>query len=336
MVEQLFYTEKVTGSSPVSPTMKTILWLPATIALIVVLLFSFSSAREIIVDTSASVIASKPVTILAFGDMMLDRAVREKIDEKGVEYLFEHIKHLIAGHDIVVANAEGVFSHNESISVRDHSQLVFTFDPSSLPTLKALGFTLLSQANNHALNFGWSSLRESQAAIQAAGIDTFGDPENVSPGPVYVDVRGEKVAFVGYNQFSSDAGFSSSTLAAIREAKKNEAFVVVYPHWGDEYNLGTTSLQTVLAHKFIDAGADVIIGSHPHVVEPLEKYKGRAIFYSLGNFIFDQRWNSDVSHGLAVEISLTKKEIRYKLIPYVIENLQPRETGEVQSFVLKR
>jgi len=319
--------------------MKKNLWLPGAVAIALSALLFFLlalSEKEIIVQNNIPVVVSKPVTILAFGDMMLDRAVRQKIDQYGAGYPFEKIKTLFPGHDIIVANAEGVFSHNESISVRDHEQLIFTFATTSLPTLKALGFTIFSQANNHALNFGWSGLRESQGLIRAAGIDAFGDPDNVAPGPVYENIRGELIAFVGYSQFAIDGGSSSTTVAAIKQAKLNNAFVIVYPHWGDEYNLGTTSLQVVLGHKFVDAGADVVLGGHPHVVEPMEIYKGKAIFYSMGNFIFDQHWNEDVKHGLAVEITLAEDKVSYRTIPYVINNAQPEQTGEIKSFVLNR
>ncbi len=142
--------------------------------------------------------------------------------------------------------------------------------------------------------------------------------------------------FIGYNQFAVDGGSSSTTIAAIREARLQNAFVIVYPHWGDEYNLGATQLQVALGHKFIDAGADAVLGAHPHVVEPMEIYKGKAIFYSMGNFIFDQHWDENVTHGLAVEITLAKNEVSYRTIPYVIHNSQPEQTGEIKSFVLQR
>lgn len=308
-------------------------WLPA-VALVASFAFFVSPVGEIVVEKSAEILAQRPVTILAFGDMMLDRAVSESIDVYGPQYPFANIAPLLTGHDIAVANAEGVFTDNYSISVRDHSVLRFTFATGILPVLRALGFTALSQANNHALDFGQAGLQFSKNAMEHNNISPFGDPLNKDPGPLYIGVRNETVAFVGYHQlFASDA---SSTLAAIAQAHEHGTFIIVYPHWGVEYNLGTTSAQTRLAHEFIDAGADVVLGSHPHVVEPVEIYKEKAIFYSLGNFVFDQRWNDAVSQGLAVEISLTKNQVSYKLIPFAIQNLQPTPTGEESSFVLKR
>jgi poly-gamma-glutamate synthesis protein (capsule biosynthesis protein) len=316
--------------------MKFVLFVSGMSALLVAS-FAYALVRETgEVAVIESVAQQRPVTILAFGDMMLDRTVRDAITAHGAYYPFERIAPLLLGHDIVVANAEGPFTNHKSISAVDHSQLVFTFDPSSLPMLKSLGFTMFSQANNHALNFGWDGLHESQAAITNAGIGVFGDPENADPGPVYQTVRGETVAFVGYDQFSSSGGSASSTLAAIRIAKQNSTFVIVYAHWGEEYNLGTTQLQANLAHAFIDAGADAVLGSHPHVVEPIELYAGKFILYSMGNFVFDQDWDDNVSHGLAVDISLTDTQASYRLVPYAIGDMQPYLEGTTTSFVLAR
>ncbi|MDE1925022.1 MAG: CapA family protein [Patescibacteria group bacterium] len=311
-------------------------WVLASLAacICIAAVFAFPAlVREMPLPAPAA--PGRLVTILAFGDIMLDRAVRQDIDAYGPSYPFKKIAPLLKGHDIVVANAEGVFTGNASIA--SFSALEFTFATSTLLVLKSLGFTDLSQANNHALNFGWSGLTESRSAIAAARMQSFGDPENKSPGPVYETVRGTTIAFVGYDQFSADGGEASSSLAAIKEAKRVGAFVIVYPHWGEEYNDGTTTLQTVLARTFVDAGADVVIGSHPHVVEPIETYKGRAIFYSLGNFIFDQSWDADVSHGLAVEISLTDKTVAYTLHPFAIIKAQavPATSAPV-SFMLER
>jgi poly-gamma-glutamate synthesis protein (capsule biosynthesis protein) len=273
-------------------------------------------------------------TILALGDLMLDRAVRTKIESEGPMYPFEKMQPLLAGNDITVANAEGVFTDNKSISVVSTSTLLFTFSTSTLPILKQLGFTLFSQANNHALNFGWKGITASKTNIAAAGMQAFGDPDNIDPGPQYEVVGNEMLAFVGYDQFSADGGNSSSTLSSISAAKAAKAFVLVYPHWGVEYNDGTTSLQTLLAHKFVDAGADVVLGSHPHVIEPIEIYKGKAIFYSMGNFVFDQPW-SDTKEGLAIKLTLSSTTESFTLVPLGVAAMQPQPMeGALRTAVL--
>jgi gamma-polyglutamate biosynthesis protein CapA len=264
---------------------------------------------------------ANPVTILAFGDMMLDRKVREQINGNGPEYPFVLIKDFLQGNDVVAANAEGPFTYNNSVTLGvKNAPLQFTFDPMILPTLKSLGFTLLGQANNHTLNFGTTGLNQSTSSIEMVGLNWFGDPRNKETGTHVVEVRGEKIAFIGYNEFAYDG--LNNVLQAIKDVKKDVAFVVVYSHWGEEYNPSFTFDQQKVAHAFIDAGADAVIGMHPHVIEPIETYNNKIIFYSLGNFIFDQSATGPTSRGLAVRISLAPKSVTYDLFPISISKQQ--------------
>ena len=262
-------------------------------------------------------------TVLAFGDMMLDRVVRKNIAHYGRQYPFANLTRLLMGEDVVVANAEGAFTDNASVTLEATTTLRFTFDPAMLPTLKNLGFTLFSQANNHALNFGQDGLRASQQAINAAGIGTFGDPLNINPGPYVTTIRGVRVAFVAYDQFTGSAAPDDTTvLNAIKQAKAAGAFVIVYPHWGEEYSESFTVSQQAQAHRFVDAGADAVLGAHPHVIEPIEIYRNKAIFYSLGNFIFDQGFSKATSQGLAVGLAITPTTVTYYLFPLNIAHTQ--------------
>jgi poly-gamma-glutamate synthesis protein (capsule biosynthesis protein) len=287
-----------------------------------------------VVGRELAAIAERPVTAIFFGDLMLDRGVRADINAYDPGYPFEDIGSLVTGRDIVAANAEGVFG--DEASVASFSNLVFAFPTSTLPALKVLGFTDFSQANNHALNFGWAGLASSSELVARAGMRSFGDPENNDPGPVYENVRGQLVAFVGYDQFSSAGGDDARVLAAIAQARQRGAFIVVYAHWGVEYQATTTAFQVSEAHRFVDAGADLVVGAHPHVVEPHEIYKGKVIFYSLGNFVFDQSWDDAVTHGLAVELSLTHTQAAYTLVPLVITHAQPAAASTTESFVLEK
>ena len=221
--------------------------------------------------------------ILVFGDMMLDRGIRQQINKNGAEYPFELIKGTLSNNDIVVANAEGPFTSFDSVTlgVKD-GPLNFTFDPAILTTLKTLGFTLLGQANNHALNFGVDGFNQSTTSITLAGLNYFGDPSNINISPYIAEINGEKIGFVAYNEFSYQG--KNTVISTIQELKKQVSYLIVYPHWGEEYNTSFTLSQQITAHDFIDAGADVVIGTHPHVIEPVEFYKNKPIFYSIGNF----------------------------------------------------
>jgi len=265
-------------------------------------------------------------TILVFGDMMLDRSVRQKMNKFGAGYPFALIKDFLVGNDIVTANAEGPFTFNSSKTLGVHNgPLTFTFDPFALPILKKLGFTLLGQANNHTLNFGTVGLKESENNIEQAGLNWFGDPSNQDLHSFFTTIHGQKIAFVGYNQFTP-SGLDNVT-SEIQLAKAQGYFVIVYPHWGEEYALNQNNFQTKIAHGFIDAGADAVIGSHPHVVEPIEVYKNKIIFYSLGNFIFDQAQSGPQSEGLSIGLSLSSTGVSYFIYPISIKQEQAALTS---------
>jgi poly-gamma-glutamate synthesis protein (capsule biosynthesis protein) len=256
------------------------------------------------------------IEILFLGDLMLDRHVALKMDSNGVEYPFLLIKDFLKSADFVVANAEGVFSDNTSITKGvANAPLRFTFATSTLPMLKALGFTAFSQANNHNADFGAGASASSHEAIGKTGILPFGDYWNETVGPVYMEKNGQKIALVGFNEFSYRN--IEHVDEAIKVAKANGAYTIVFPHWGIEYSQGVSAKQREWAHRFVDDGADVVIGAHPHVVEPIELYNGSPIFYSLGNFIFDQ-YQPHTREALAVTISLKNQMQTFTLNPLVL------------------
>ncbi len=272
----------------------------------------------------------KPVTILAFGDMMLDRNVRVSIKNNTAEYPFLNIKDFLSGHDIVVANLEGVFTNFQSVTAGViNGPLSFTFDPKIIATLKQFNFNIFSVANNHSLNFGRVELDKSNKLLEKEGISWFGDPSNKNLNSFTTIIRGQKITFIGYHEFAYQ-GFDL-VLNEITLAKENKSFVIVYPHWGEEYRKSMTQGQIKMAHQFIDAGADLILGSHPHVIEPIEIYNGKAIFYSLGNFVFDQYNSGPTTEGLSIAINITKNEVKYSIYPFDIKNAQVSLMSKINS-----
>lgn len=155
----------------------------------------------------------------------------------------------------------------------------------------------------------------SHEAIGKTGILPFGDYWNETVGPVYMEKNGQKIALVGFNEFSYRN--IEHVDEAIKVAKANGAYTIVFPHWGIEYSQGVSAKQREWAHRFVDDGADVVIGAHPHVVEPIELYNGSPIFYSLGNFIFDQ-YQPHTREALAVTISLKNQMQTFTLNPLVL------------------
>lgn len=275
----------------------------------------------------------QPVKILAFGDMMLDRNVRRNIDANGTNYPFEKLESFLSGSDIIVANLEGVFTNYNSVTAGViNGPLQFTFNPKTIQTLKKFNFTLFSVANNHSLNFGRVELDKSNKLLEKEGMNWFGDPSNKNLNSFTTAIRGQKITFIGYHEFAYQG--LDLVINEITLAKQNNSFVIVYPHWGEEYKEFATKSQINMAHKFIDAGADLILGSHPHVIEPIEIYNGKAIFYSMGNFIFDQYFSGPTSEGLSIGISLTKDEVKYNIYPIDIKKTQASLMSKINSDVV--
>jgi gamma-polyglutamate biosynthesis protein CapA len=259
----------------------------------------------------------EPVEILFVGDIMLDRSVRSKIDAYGFDYLFEDIKSIFEGADLVVGNLEGTVTQNPSVSQKNNGVLRFTFATSTAFKLRELGFTHVSLANNHALDFGEFGFEDTEHYLTNAGLYFFGSPHNDRNSLSMPIVNEEKICLLGYHSL-----FNASTATTISELGKSANFcdyTIIFAHWGEEYQDKPEESTRGLARSFIDAGADLIIGAHPHVIQPVEIYKGKAIFYSLGNFVFDQDFSTETRQGLAVRLELTDKTQRLHLIGIEME-----------------
>jgi poly-gamma-glutamate synthesis protein (capsule biosynthesis protein) len=251
--------------------------------------------------------------MLFVGDMMFDRGVAEHVKKYGPDVLFAHSERLFLGNHIAVGNLEGTITDKPSVSAVDPTLLRFTFDPSTAGKLKALGLTTLSLANNHAYDFGGDGYAQTLKRLSDVGISPFGSPRNTSQLMAQNKINAHTVCVVGYHDlYTHDP---TPALLEINERRPSCAAVVLFAHWGEEYHVLETTRQRTLAHQFIDGGADIVIGAHPHVVEPVEIYKNKAIFYSLGNFIFDQHLSFETEHGLALHVEWGKDNARFTLVP---------------------
>ncbi len=274
-------------------------------------LLAFSSKEVIYVAPELP--KSDPVTIVMVGDMMFDRHVRKLMDANGVDYPFEKI-HFDA--DIVVGNLEGTITENESVAT--NKNLRFTFDPKVADLLKRNNFTAVSLANNHSRDFGYKGYTTTIDFLTKVGIGYFGDWENYDNLSYIKEIKGKKVEFIGFHEFS----YRNFERVLATVASSTADFTVVFPHWGVEYEKEPSTLQKNWAHKFIDAGADAVIGAHPHITQTIEWYKEKPIVYSMGNFIFDQYANDDLKTGTMVKITLDEKPV-YEFIDIYAERSQP-------------
>ncbi|MBI2611081.1 CapA family protein [Candidatus Kaiserbacteria bacterium] len=244
-------------------------------------------------------------SIIFGGDMMFDRSIRTTMEQQGEDYVLSCISELLKSADLVVANLEGPITTYSSKSVvskiGEEGNFTFTFPTSTAALLIRHNIRLVNIGNNHILNFGREGLQQTLAWLDERGVHSFGD---ISGSDVIyrTTVHSVPLSFIGYNEFGGHS--SSSALAAIREEQGAGRVVVVYAHWGDEYASPPERVK-ILARQFVDAGANIVVGSHPHIVQEKELYRGAHIYYSLGNFIFDQYWNKSVRRGLLLRVEFT-------------------------------
>ncbi len=267
-------------------------------------------------------VESSSVKVLIVGDMMLDRNIRNTIDKIGFEKFFAGTKDLVQSVDVAVANLEGTFTTNPSVTTDlTNKDLQFTFNPALVPSLANLGFDVLGLANNHSFNFGKAGLESTRRYIGSAGMLYYGDPFNKDEISTVISKNGIKIGFVGFHEFYY-TNFDKVQAEIVR-LKKEVDVLIVTPHWGIEYQKEPTEDMVKWGHKFIDNGADIVIGSHPHVIGTSEEYKGKKIYYSLGNFSFDQYFSKATMQGLGIVIGIDKNEkeidLHFSEIPIKIE-----------------
>lgn len=251
------------------------------------------------------------VSIIFGGDMMFDRTIRTTMEQKGGDQLFACIDDVLRGADLVVANLEGPITEFPSVSVGSEvggsNNYTFTFPPETAELLYRHNIRLVNIGNNHIMNFSRDGLLQTKRFLDEARVFYMGDPDALEGDRVArVSIKGIEFSFVNWSDWTSDK--TDHTVAQVAKEFEKGRIVVVYTHWGEEYVEPVPRVRQ-LAHSFVDAGAAIVIGSHPHVVQEHEVYKGKYIYYSLGNFIFDQYWNEAVRRGLLLKVAFTKKGV---------------------------
>ncbi len=253
-------------------------------------------------------------SLLAVGDMMLDRSVYLHTQKAGdYTFPFEKISSFLDDWDLRLGNLEGPITTSKSVANgTGGNRLVFTFSSEFVQPLRQ-NFEFLSLANNHTTNFGKKGLDQTRQFLREESITFFGDPNNFI-GFISTTTEKQNISFalIGYHQLVEKG--LSDVVDEIERLDPIVDVVIVMPHWGNEYvTTHPSAAQKKEAHAFIDAGADVIFGAHPHVIQPIEEYKDKVIFYSLGNFIFDQYFSEETTQGLTVGMTVTKEEDKPKL-----------------------
>ena len=297
------------------------------------------------------------VSLLFTGDILLDRGVRETIEHKGIDHLFtREVDSLLHSCDYVIGNLECPATN---IHQPDYKLYVFRADPDWLPALKAHGITHLNLANNHSIDQGRAGLVDTWRNVTAAGIIPFGagntmseaaeplviraaedpglspqvslpsclSPQNGDLRNIYV-VPTLRLALENFSYLTGKPSVSQepedSLVARIHGIRDKDpsAVIVVCPHWGAEHALRPLALQKRLAHRMINAGADIIIGHHTHTWQTVEEYQGKRIYYSIGNFIFDQH-KAINTRACVVKVTVDADSVKAETIAVEIRQCVP-------------
>ena len=255
-------------------------------------------------------------TILFTGDIMLSRDVARQMRLRD-DFLFPF--RLIASStraaDLTIGNLEGPISDK---GVNQGSIYSFRDDPRTVAGLSFAGFDALILANNHIFDWGRGALSDTVTLLRGAGIHTIGAGRNKEEAnrAFIIDIKRTKVAIVAYTGLYPGSfiahgdvpGISQasdeSMVATVKDLRAKADVVVVAMHWGEEYETHPNANQKRIGRMLIDAGADVVVGTHPHVVQEVERYKNGWIAYSLGNFVFDQNFSNEVRRGAILRMVL--------------------------------
>ena len=265
----------------------------------------------------------RTISVVAGGDLLFDRGVRRRAQEVGLRTLLAGLRQPLSGADLALANLECPLTLR--IAPRP-KQYVFRCDPEVAIELRNVGFHALSLANNHSIDQGRDGLLDTMAALEGAGLVPLGAGRSqreahrhhlmVAGGMkvallAYVAIIIEGVAFL--EDLPAAAQLQEETVGAEIAAAQAEAdIVIVTIHWGTEFRSEPSDEQRRLGRMLIDAGADLVLGHHPHVLQPVERYRGGLIAYSLGNLVFDQRRQDGQTTAL----------LRCRVAPHRVEDCQ--------------
>ncbi len=284
------------------------------------------------------------VTIVAVGDIMLARKVERLMQQYGRDYPWLEVKDRLQEPDLTFGNLECAISDRGT--PLPGKGIWLRASPEVLPQLKNSGFDVLSLANNHSLDYDAEAFLDTLKLLEETGIATVGGGSDITgaQSPQVMTVDGLRIGFLAYTEMAdtfwsydyprklkaseTEAGVAPYDYATIvedvRSLREQVDLLVLSVHWGIEYSHSPSSLQREHAYGFIDAGVDVIVGHHPHVVQGVEVYNGGLIAYSLGNFIFDQNQSDQTREGLVMELKADKTGLTNAfLYPIIIRESQP-------------
>jgi poly-gamma-glutamate capsule biosynthesis protein CapA/YwtB (metallophosphatase superfamily) len=272
--------------------------------------------------------------LLFIGDLMVGRHVGHLMRSGGSDAPFDAVRGFLSAPDLTIANLEcpTVPADRFRIPPGNHTTLDLTADARHVPAIKRSGIDIVSLANNHAYDAGVRGLTATVEQLRANGLVPIGLDRNGAQEAYITDVRGIRIAFLAYADFLNIPGTGISYIRGNVEAdrkrvvddiarvRKHADIVAVFWHWGPEYAVQPSAGQRSLAQLTADAGADLVVGAHPHVAQGMEtKVRGgrtSLVTYSLGNALFDQNFSLEVRQGLALDVRVDRRGVKSaRLIP---------------------
>jgi len=290
-------------------------------------------------------------TLIAGGDIMLSRGTERFLELYGSQYPFEKIRDEIYKHDVAFANLESPIS-SKGTRFQPNKGIYFRADPAFIAGLTFGGFDVLSLGNNHSLDWGVSALEDTMTLLEDSGIAYSGAGETWDEAfrPAVLDVGGVSVALISINDIypfkvNDATGGSMQTLTydkhrlakEIKILREKYDIIIASVHAGVEYIREPEPSKVEMMRSLINCGVDVVLGSHPHVIQDIEVYGEGLIAYSLGNLIFDQGWSRSTSLGLLLEVGFldTRPVYYYPQVVY-IQNAQAHILKNEESRTIVR
>lgn len=279
------------------------------------------------------------VSIAVTGDVMFARKMPGVLSSSSSP--FKGVSNVTSNVDLLLINFENAATTSGNAVKGD---VPLKCSPNYVPLAKANNKTIASLANNHAFDYGINGMEDTIANLRNAGITPIGAGENEDEAHMAVseDIKGRHITILNYMDSKNFAEYSYDVMPyangsspgysaydsedaknQITNVRDNSDLIIAYMHFGNEYSKSPNEDQIKIAHELIDYGADVVLGSHPHVTQGIEVYNGKPIFYSLGNFIFDQS-NPNTHTAYFVQIDLVNNTGDCTVYPIYISNYLPK------------
>ncbi|ALZ62450.1 CapA family protein [Bacillus cereus] len=287
-------------------------------------------------------IEDQEITLTFSGDTMFDWQLRPIIEKNGADYPFQHVKEEIKKADISFVNLESAFTTKEK---KAPGQLFWIkSDPSTLQAIKNTGYDIVNIGNNHTLDYGQDGLLDTISHVEKLKFPYIGAGKNAKDAYTAreMTVKGKKFKFLSFVRFMPDsnwvAGENKPGVAngydlnlvtkTIKEQKKDADYLIVYMHWGVEKSNRPVEYQKQYVSKMVEAGANAIVGSHPHWLQGFEYYNKVPIAYSLGNFLFPSYVNGKSAETGVLTLTFKGKDVQMSFNPYIIRNNQVSPVNE--------